>query len=141
MSSRTAYVVLQPALMAPAFAVSIISDQSLKEDRLQLVSPPRSEHDRPPFIYRLQQGATSDPHDVRTVEATSVLSKSKDGIITLPESDPKQFSIFVDFLTGEDTTLADFCERSSSLHKCEAMLLEIGTEEPQSFRQRNRKHN
>ena len=52
-SSQAAYVVLQPALMAHKFTVSIISDQSLKEDGLQLVSLPRSEHDRPPFICRL----------------------------------------------------------------------------------------
>ena len=140
-SSQTAYVVLQPALIAHEFTVSIIGDQSLKEDRLQLVSPPRSEHDRPPFICRPPQGAASDPHDVRTVETASVLSKSEGGLITMPESDPKQFSVFVDFLSGEDTTLADFCERSSSLRKCKATPRKIGTEEPQSVRQRNHTQN
>ena len=88
-SSRAAYVVLQPTLIAHTFTVSIISHQSLKEDGLQLVSPPRFEHARPPFIYRLPQGATSDPQDVRTVETAFVLSKSKGGLITLSERLPR----------------------------------------------------
>ena len=104
-SSRTAYLVLQPALIDPMFTVSIISDQNLKECGLQLVSPSRFEHARPPFMHRPPQGATSDPHDVRTVKTASVLSKSKGGLTTLPDCDPSQFSVFVEFLTGEETTL------------------------------------
>ena len=134
---QTAFVVLQPVLIASTFTVSIFSDQSFKEDGLQLVSPPRSDRDQPPFICRLQQGATSDPHDVRTVATASIPSKSKGGLITLPECDPKRFARYVDFLTGKETTLANFCGRSPSLRKCESMLQKIGTEEPQSVRQRN----
>ena len=108
---------------------------------MQLVSPPRSEHARPPLICRLPQGATSDLHYVRTVEAACVLGKSKGGLVTLSESDPNQLIVFIDFLTVEETMLAEFCERSSSLRKYEAMLRRIGTEEPQSVMQWNHRLN
>ena len=41
----------------------------------------------------------------------------------------------------DKTPLADFGERSPSLRKCEIMLHKIGTEEPQSVRQRNHGRN
>ena len=59
----------------------------------------------------------------------------------MPECNPKRFTRYVDFLTGRGTTLEDFCERSPSLRKCESMLQKIGTEEPQSVRQRNHGRN
>ena len=72
---------------------------------------------------------------MRTVKTAYILSKSTGGLITLPESDPNQFSVFIDFLTGEETTLVDFCERSPSPRKCEAMLWRIGTVVSQPIKQ------
>ena len=88
--------------------------------------------------HRLPQCAVADPCDVRDVATASILSKSKGGLITLPKCDPKCFTRFVGFLTGGETTLEDFCERSPSLRKCESILQKNGTtEEPQSVRQRS----
>ena len=79
---QTAFVVLHPTLIGSAFTVSILSDQSFKEDRLQLIAPPRSDLGQPPFIYRLQQGAASDPLDVRAVATVPILNKRKGGLVT-----------------------------------------------------------
>ena len=124
---RVAFVLLQPALIAKRFSVSILSDNSLKNDGLQLVSPPKTAAKLKPFIYRPSPDARSDPHDVSDVSMATVLGKSDGGLITLPKCDPTSFDHYVDFITGQETTLDEFCGNSPALRSCNRMLQHIGT--------------
>ena len=81
----------------------------------------------PRLIYLLPPGATSDPHDAKYVRTAPVLNRINGGLVTLPKCGPGDFSRFVDFLTGEPTTLDDFCRRSPPYCKWKQYLREFGT--------------